>query len=383
MSSLDAIVVGGGPAGSAIGTLLARLGRNVTIIEKSIGPTDQMCGEFYSEEATQYLSALDIDVASLGAMPIKRVRIASQEGIAETVLPFPGYSLRRKIVDDCLLNRAALSGATVVRGTTVESLVKRNGEWRAQLSDGEQRHAKDAFVATGKHDLRGHARSPGLQNGLIAFKMYFSLTPVEEEQLESCVELILFRGGYAGLQLIGRRCANLSLLIKKDEFRRCGSNWSGLVRHVTSSSRYLAQRLTDAVALLEKPLALSSIPYGYRRIGVQDEPWYLGDQCAVIPSFTGDGMSIALHTAFVAADSWRRGDTALRYQERMAMDLRRPVLLATHLAKAATSAPFLANLLRLHPNAIAWIASQTRIPLPLRAPKLFRLSDDVPPSTAS
>ena len=43
-------------------------------------------------------------------------------------------------------------------------------------------------------------------------------------------------------------------------------------------------------------LAISPIPYGYlaRRIAGL---WRVGDQAAVIPSFTGDGISIALHSA--------------------------------------------------------------------------------------
>jgi menaquinone-9 beta-reductase len=43
-------------------------------------------------------------------------------------------------------------------------------------------------------------------------------------------------------------------------------------------------------------LAIASIPYGYvqnRSIGL----WCIGDQAAVIPSFSGDGIAIALHSA--------------------------------------------------------------------------------------
>ncbi len=47
-----------------------------------------------------------------------------------------------------------------------------------------------------------------------------------------------------------------------------------------------------------------------------DEPaglYRLGDQMAVTPSFSGDGMSIALHTAFAAVETHLAGEDALAY----------------------------------------------------------------------
>jgi flavin-dependent dehydrogenase len=361
----DAMIVGGGPAGSALGILLASAGHRVTIIERSAGPSDRVCGEFYSGEAIQYLAALGIDLISLGALSITTVRLAAREMLAECALPFPGLSISRRVVDECLLSRAATAGAVVTRGIAVEGLTTENDQWLARLNNGQQKLATAAFVATGKHDLRGRRRDSGIQGDLVAFKMYFALDPLEEEQLNGCVELILFPGGYAGLQLVPGGHANLSLLIKKDLLRRHGTEWCNVLSHALASSDHLARRLKNGVALLPKPLALASIPYGYRKAATPGEPWFVGDQCAVIPSFTGDGMSIALHTAFVAASAWQQGTTALEYQEQIAIDLRWPVLFAAHLARGVISMPFLANGLRMFPETMRWIASQTRVPRPL------------------
>src|SRR6201999_3729739 len=88
----------------------------------------------------------------------------------------------------------------------------------------------------------------------------------------------------------------------------------------------------------DRPLAISSIPYGYvRREG--DDVWRLGDQAAVIPSFAGDGMSIALHSARLAATYHMRGETAAAYQRRMARDVGTAVRAATLLSQLSVHGP--------------------------------------------
>jgi flavin-dependent dehydrogenase len=303
-----------------------------------------------------------VDLRALGAVSIGAVRLVARDVIAECPLPFPGLSLPRRIVDEHLLQRASKSGVAVVRGTSVEQLTGEPGEWRVRLSDGTEETAKDTFVATGKYDLRGRKRNGGSQNDLVAFKMYFRLSPEQEQYLGDWVELILFPGGYAGLQLVGDGCANLSMLFTKSALKRCGAEWSRVLAHAVTSSAHLERRLSGSTQLRSRPITLSSIPYGYRRVSSEGGAWYLGDQSAVMPSFTGDGMSIALHSAFLAADAYHRRVTAQAYQAMLAQQLKRPVQFATTLSRCMISTPALAHALRLYPGAMAWIASWTRVP---------------------
>ena len=64
----------------------------------------------------------------------------------------------------------------------------------------------------------------------------------------------------------------------------------------------------------------------------------LGDQAAVIPSFSGDGMSIALHSAKLAAECYLRGEGSQAYQERLAAHIARQVRRATVLSRSLVSA---------------------------------------------
>ncbi len=81
-----------------------------------------------------------------------------------------------------------------------------------------------------------------------------------------------------------------------------------------------------------------TIPYGHVRRR-SDGIWRLGDQAAVIASFSGDGISIALHSAELAAATYLEGGDADAYQRRLSRDVTGQVLLATALSHALVRRP--------------------------------------------
>lgn len=360
--SKDLLIVGGGPAGAALGTLLARAGRAVAIIEQSDAAHDKVCGDFLSYEAIHYLRALGIGPERMGAVAVTNVRLASRELIGECALPFTGMGLSRRVLDEALLANARNWGADVLRGKRVEHLRPSGDGWIALLETGEEIRGASAFVATGKHDLRGWHRPEGKQNDLVAFKMYFRLRPEMAHAIAGQVELVLFPGGYAGLLGLGGDVMNLCLLVRRAVLRELGGNWRRLLKHIQSSSQYLARYLEGAEELLEKPLAISAIPYGYMRANAAGGIWRLGDQAAVIPSFSGDGISIALHSALIAAQAFLEGKTAQEFQEQLARQLKKPVLAALAVSRIMVRAPAAAYALRVWPEALREITRWTRVP---------------------
>src|SRR5580658_366299 len=155
----EVLILGGGVAGCAAGIALARAGRSVTLIEREPTSRHKVCGELLSGEALEDLHALGIDVASLGAVPIDTVRLAAAGRAAEAPLPFPAASLTRKALDTELIATAIDAGVRLELGRSVQSLTRAKGNiWQATLDDGTTRAAPTAFLATGKHDVRGHAR---------------------------------------------------------------------------------------------------------------------------------------------------------------------------------------------------------------------------------
>jgi len=358
------LIIGGGLAGAAAAIWLARAGRAVVVIEREAQAHHKVCGEFLSREALNYLKLLGLDVARFGAVPIRSVRLAGRDGFSEANLPFPAQSLTRRRLDEELLQMAVEAGARVLRGCRVSGLEREGAVWRASIEGASPVCARTAFLATGKHDLGGRPRPKGKQSDLVAFKMYWRLAPAQAAALAGHVELMLYRGGYAGLQAVEDGAANLSCLVQRKELQRLGGRWENLLAAMHDQCGLLRERLQSAEALLERPLAVSAIPYGYVR-AASDGVWALGDQAAVIPSFTGDGMSIALHSGCLAAAMYLRGETADQFQHKLRGELTSQVALATVVSRGLVWGPsrsVFTAAVGLWPEVLGVVARGTRIP---------------------
>ncbi len=356
---MQALIAGGGVAGAAVACLL---GPEALLIEREHAVHDKICGEFISHEAQSYLARLGIDPIALGAARIDTVRLVHGRRVAQAGLPFRGLSLSRRALDSAMLAHAAASGASVQCGHAVRS-VSATG---LQVDGLGRLSAPAVFLATGKHDLRGARRRPDrAPEDLVGFKMYFVLDAAQRAELAGHVEIVLFLGGYAGLQLIEGGVANLCLLVSRTQFKAAGGDWPGVRHALERMCPHLAGRLAGASEALDRPLSIFRVPYGYVHApAAADRPglFRLGDQMGVIPSFCGDGISIALHSAFAAVAAHRGGD-AEAYHSRMRRELIGQIRRAEWLYRAGRAQPGLAvAAARAWPGALRWIARLTRVP---------------------
>jgi flavin-dependent dehydrogenase len=366
------LIAGGGLAGAAAACALARSGADVTLVEREAAPVHKICGEFLSVEAQAYLQNLGFDVAALGGHAIARLRLVQGDDCVETQLPFQGIGVTRKALDEVLLNHAAASGAKVSRGRAV-SLDENTDGLALAFSDGEVMRPATLFLATGKHDVRGLRRLAPPAKQLVGFKMYFRLGAAARAALAGHITLLLFRGGYAGLQLVETGEANLCLLVDRERLRTSGGKWPSLLDGLCSESRHLANALAGASPTLAQPLTIYRVPYGFVHQAMPGDPpglFRLGDQAAVIPSFTGDGMSIALHSAALASAMFLRGENAAAYHRRLANDVAAQIGLAGWLyrmAHAPATNRLFFQLARRLPGSLSYAARLTRIPDRARA----------------
>ena len=361
--SAEHLVIGGGLAGSMAAMRLSAAGREVMLLEKEREAHHKVCGEFLSREAIHYLQLAGIEPLHLGAHAIQRVRLHSGRQAVEARLPFTALSLSRRVLDETLLAKARETGCEVRRSAFVDKLEAIGDGWSVRLRGGETIRARTVFLANGKHDLNAWERNGAKQGDLVGFKMHWKLSQSQSEILRGVMELFLFRDGYGGLSMIEGGAANLCLVVRRRQFRMLGS-WTEVLQSILHEVPALCDRLNNAQPCWQKPLAISPIPYGHLG-GPADGVWRVGDQVAVIPSFTGDGMSIALHSAILATDMYLNGKTADAYIRRLTHQLRPGMRFATGLSRAMvtpaarTIAPFLLSLV---PNAMGRIALSTRIP---------------------
>ena len=370
------VIIGGGPAGTAAAITLARAGHRPVLIERATEPTNKVCGDFLSADTIQRVRALGVDPLALGAVPIRHVRLIHGERTAETALPFPALSLSRRVFDAALLRQAEREGTILKLGQTVRRLTRDDLHWTIGFGDQTEIVARTVFQATGKHDLRDLPR-PHTDCDAVGMKMYFDLSPESSKNLDGAVELTLFPGGYAGMQHVEHGRGVLCIAVRRSTFQALGGGWAGLIASIECGSQRFAAMMAGATALLPRPLAVAGIPYGFRAGSVPPDGLFrLGDQAAVIPSLTGDGMAIALHSGTTAAGAWLAGgDTeadqgAVAYQRALGRTLAPRMRLAGVLHRAGMIGPMQSAAVRaaaLFPALLRQAASRTRLPFDAEA----------------
>jgi hypothetical protein len=160
---------------------------------------------------------------------------------------------------------------------------------------------------------------------------------------------------------------NFCCVVQRRYFARSGLRWEGLLAKMQEDCPHLAMRLEGAEPLLNKPITITHIPYGYIRRATEDGLYCIGDQAAVIPSFTGDGISIALHTARRAAAAYLAGEPALVFQPKLRSAMLPQMRLAEVAADGLNNALARAVLpfcLRVWPGAMRVTARLTRVAQP-------------------
>lgn len=132
MVRCDALIVGGGPAGSTCARVLTRAGWSVLVLDRARFPRDKVCAGWVTPGIFRLL---ELDPAEYGAtgltiQPISGFRTSLLgDPAVETRYSGPiSYAIRRCEFDDFLLRRA---GARVLAGTPLASLERRGDTWVA------------------------------------------------------------------------------------------------------------------------------------------------------------------------------------------------------------------------------------------------------------
>jgi hypothetical protein len=129
MRRCDAVIVGGGPAGSSCAWALRRAGRDVVVVDRAAFPRDKICAGWITPAV---VASLEIDVADFRRgrtfQPITGFRTGRIRGRhVETRYPEPiSFGIRRCEFDHYLLCR---SGAEVRPDTPVASLRREGERW--------------------------------------------------------------------------------------------------------------------------------------------------------------------------------------------------------------------------------------------------------------
>ena len=153
---------------------------------------------------------------------------------------------------------------------------------------------------------------------MVGFKLQLRLTPGALTDLENVVQLVMFNGGYVGALIVEDRLVSLCWVLHEALLKRIRADWPSQAAYFAREFEQLGELLHGAEPCWDKPVAVAAIPYGYLRTdAIAANILPVGDQLAVIPSFTGDGTAIALYSGIAAAQAILAGEGAVSFQRRI------------------------------------------------------------------
>lgn len=134
--------------------------------------------------------------------------------------------------------------------------------------------------------------------------------------------------------------APICWLLDASAVQKIGADWKTQLTWIEKQSQSVGDLLQGARFLSDRPAAITAIPYGYMRYSaVASNVFPLGDQLCVIPSFTGDGTSLALSSGVAAAQAVIAGRTAEAFQRSFVHRVRGQFFWARAVEAAFKSAP--------------------------------------------
>jgi geranylgeranyl reductase family protein len=314
----DVLVVGGGPSGASCAYWLAMAGADVVLVEKKRFPRDKTCGDGLTPRAVVQLEAM-----GLGTFLQSQHRYVGLRAVAfgrSYELPWPahpdypdyGFVVRRAVLDQAVLERAAEVGADVRTHHEATGIELTNSAISAvQVRDLDNGHdlrirARLTVLAEGSNArlarTLGARRDPAKPLGL-AIRGYSPTPRADEPWIESHLDVRTPSGavipGYGWIFPAGDGTANVGFGILSSSERWKGINTThALARFVEttrSSWHFEEEAFPSAPTGGKLPMGLSVQPVA--------GPNYLmvGDAASSINPFNGEGISYAYETGRMAA----------------------------------------------------------------------------------
>jgi flavin-dependent dehydrogenase len=315
-------IVGGGLAGLSLGLLLREAGVPVTVFEAGRYPRHRVCGEFLAglDEATIARLAL-VPLLASAARHDSVAWFFRDRLIARQILPAPVFALSRLCLDAALARRLQAAGGILVTGQRFTDAARPG----LVFAHG-RRPAASPWLG-----LKCHVRGLALASGL---------------------EMHLGRGAYVGLCEVEDGWINVCGLFRRNAVK---SPRDGiLLAHLRAAGlATLADRIGRAEVRPGSATAVAGLGFG--ATWVSDDHMRIGDAGAMIPPFTGNGMTMALTSAVVAAEplvQWAQDALAWPDAVRAVRD-RLGALFRTRLASAAALHPLLLRPLGQRCTAVA------------------------------
>lgn len=394
-TTYDGIIIGAGPAGSTAAILLSRAGWSIALLEAKRFPRRKVCGECIAASNLPLLDALGVGEALRRWAGPELRHVALWRGEERIRAPLParagrhpwGYALRREHLDLLLIEAARAAGATVLQPGKAVAVRRRPGDALREIDvvreDGRRLTLRAPVL------IRAHgswqpppaegayiARREHHPADLLAFKANFRSARLEEGLLP----VLVFAGGYGGMVVSSDGLATLACCIRRDRLTACrhevkAAAGESVEELLARECRGVREALTGAFRV-GPWLAAGPIRPGIRLRASERDTFRVGNAAGEVHPIIGEGISMALQSAWLLCEELTRGTDAPRAdmggerlrsqaQERYALRWRahftRRMRLAACFAQAAMRPRASAALLRLLRRAPALLGLAARL----------------------
>ena len=368
-STFDAIVVGGGPGGSAAAGYLAMAGKSVLLLEKGVWPRDKICGDAVGGKSLSHVKALGVK-ETLESSPHFRVtgiKFSSPKGnTVRVALPEEdvqrleaGYALPRIQFDHLLFDRCQQlvreNGGMVVQDCAVKDVLFDDGDDGDDpgLGTGNQRHAKGVVVTIGGR--KGEQRTYFSREivGAAGYQCPVAKAVVKESFSEEMVDNTHYCGGYREYWRNVEGCSggvgdieihfvdsiipgyfwifpvsedvvNVGVGMVINLLKKEKKKLKALQKDVIENHPLFKQRFANS-EMIEGSGKGWQLPFGSPRKKEKNQPRrasmngirLVGDSASLVDPFSGEGVGNALVTGELAANHILEGKSPKQYQEEM------------------------------------------------------------------
>jgi len=261
-AQVDVVVIGGGPGGSTIATLLASEGASVVQLEKAQHPRFHI-GESLLPNNLPILERLGV-ADEVGRMAIRKAgadftcEVDGESSLLQTDSPEHAWEITRSEFDELLFNNARSKGVQGFEGCTVKALEERdeNGLLHVVCEDaaGESRRVPARFVvdASGRDSFMARKNKWHTKNSKHASAAifgHFTDVPFRDGVDAGNISIYWFDQGWIWMIPLKNGRMSVGAVCWPDYLKLRDTDTETFLRQTLARSKAAGERMKDAVAV--------------------------------------------------------------------------------------------------------------------------------------